>query len=79
MWFDMKEGIGLGGIYFKPVNGEPTPTLAIFSWQLRDKSLSMSQLPPEFAQDLSQWEMVAAARDGALSHFRERQEICTVA
>jgi uncharacterized protein YecT (DUF1311 family) len=65
----MKEGIGLGGIYFKPVNGEPTPTLAIFSRQLRDKSLSMSQLPPEFAQDLSQWEMVAAMPPVTVRYF----------
>jgi len=55
MWVDMKEGIALGGVYFRPVNGEPTPTLAIFSRQLTDTSLSMSQLPIAFAEDLSQW------------------------
>jgi hypothetical protein len=59
VWFDMKAGIGLGGIYFRPTNGEPTPTLAIYSRQLVDQSLSMSQLPLEFAQDFSQWEMAA--------------------
>jgi hypothetical protein len=59
MWFDMKAGIGLGGIYFRPTNGEPTPTLAIYSRQLVDQSLSMSQLPLEFEQDFSQWEMAA--------------------
>src|SRR5580692_7190937 len=31
LWFDMQTGIGLGGIYFHPTNGEPSPTLAIFS------------------------------------------------
>lgn len=60
VWFDMKDGIGLGGIYFHPVDGEPTPVLAIFSRQLRDTTLSMSQLPQAFAQDLSQWEMEAS-------------------
>lgn len=59
MWFDMRDGIGLGGIYFHPVDGEPTPALAIFSRQLQDTTLSMSQLPQAFAQDLSQWEMEA--------------------
>jgi uncharacterized protein YecT (DUF1311 family) len=55
MWIDMKEGIALGGVYFRPVNGEPTPTLAIFSRQLKDTSLSMSQLPLAFAEDVSHW------------------------
>ena len=53
VWFDMKAGIGLGGVYFHPKNGEPAPTLAIFSRQLKNRQLSMSQLPLEFAQDLS--------------------------
>jgi hypothetical protein len=55
LWFDIKEGILLGGVYFHPVNGEPTPTLAIFSRQLRETSLSMSQLPAAFAEDVSHW------------------------
>jgi uncharacterized protein YecT (DUF1311 family) len=62
LWFDMKEGIALGGVYFHPTNGEPTPTLAIFSRQLKQTSLSMSQLPPAFAEDLSQWVLVAGLR-----------------
>jgi hypothetical protein len=55
MWFDMQAGIGIGGIYFHPTNGEPTPTLAIFSRQLTDTSLSMGQLPEAFVDDLDQW------------------------
>ena len=55
LWFDIKEGIALGGVYFHPVNGEPTPTLAIFSRQLTQTALSMSQLPLAFAEDESQW------------------------
>jgi uncharacterized protein YecT (DUF1311 family) len=62
MWFDMKDGIALGGVYFHPTNGEPTPTLAIFSRQLKDTSLSMSQLPVAFQQDLAQWILVAGPR-----------------
>jgi|GEM_PF-3865089 len=60
VWFDTKDGIGVGGIFFHPVDGEPTPVLAIFSRQLKDTTLSMSQLPQAFAQDLSQWEMEAS-------------------
>ena len=59
IWFDMQEGIALGGVYFHPVNGEPTPTLAIYSRQLTDTSLSMGQLPAAFHQDLAQWILVA--------------------
>jgi uncharacterized protein YecT (DUF1311 family) len=59
LWFDMQEGIALGGVYFHPVNGEPTPTLAIFSRQLKDTTLEMGQLPVAFQQDLAQWMLVA--------------------
>ena len=55
LWFDMQEGIALGAFYFHPTNGEPTPTLTVFSRQVKEKSLGMSRLPPEFAADLSQW------------------------
>ena len=58
VWFDMKEGIALGGVYFHPTNGEPTPTLAIYSRQLTDTYLSMGQLPLAFQQDLAQWILV---------------------
>ncbi len=62
LWFDLQEGIALGGVYFHPVNGEPTPTLAIFSRQLKDTELSMGQLPAAFQQDLAQWMLVAGPR-----------------
>ena len=62
LWFDMQEGIALGGVYFHPINGEPTPTLAIFSRQLKETSLSMGQLPAAFQQDLAQWILVAGVR-----------------
>ena len=55
LWFDLQDGIMLGGFYFEPTNGEPTPTLTLFSRQLTDKTLVASQLPPAFVQDLYQW------------------------
>lgn len=55
LWFDMQAGIGLGGFFFHPTNGEPTPTLAIFSRQLRQDSLGLSELPLALAEDLSGW------------------------
>jgi uncharacterized protein YecT (DUF1311 family) len=55
MWFDMQSGIGLGGIYFHPTNGEPSPTLAIYSKQLTDTVLSMGQLPDAFLDDFWTW------------------------
>jgi uncharacterized protein YecT (DUF1311 family) len=55
MWIDMQEGIALGGFYFHPTNGEPTPAVNIFSAQVKESALEMSQLPPAFAQDLDQW------------------------
>jgi hypothetical protein len=55
VWIDMQDGIALGGFYFHPTNGEPTPALNIFSKQLKEDTLGMSQLPPAFAEDMLQW------------------------
>ncbi|MGB2642460.1 MAG: lysozyme inhibitor LprI family protein [Candidatus Acidiferrum sp.] len=55
LWIDMKDGLGLGAFFFAPTNGEPTPTVTVFSKQILEDSLEMSQLPPAFAQDLDQW------------------------
>jgi hypothetical protein len=45
----------LGGFYFHPTNGEPTPVVNVFSRQVKEDALKLSQLPPAFAEDLSQW------------------------
>jgi hypothetical protein len=55
MWIDMQDGIALGGFFFRPTNGEPTPAVNIFSEQVKEAALEMSQLPPAFAEDLSRW------------------------
>jgi uncharacterized protein YecT (DUF1311 family) len=55
MWIDTQDGIALGGFYFHPTNGEPTPTVTIFSKQVKEESLKMSQLPAAFAVELSRW------------------------
>lgn len=55
LWFDIKDGIGLGAFFFAPTNGEPTPTVTVFSNQVLEPSLEMSQLPPAFAEDLDRW------------------------
>ena len=58
IWIDLQEGTFLGGFYFHPTNGEPSPTLTVFSRQLNQDDLAMSQLPPAFAADVSQWSLV---------------------
>ena len=57
IWIDMQDGIVLGGFYFHPTNGEPTPTVAAFSRQIKTKenSIAITQLPPDFSLDLTQW------------------------
>jgi len=56
VWIDLQDGIALGGFYFHPTNGEPTPTVSIFSKQVKDQdSLKLSQLPAAFAEDLIRW------------------------
>jgi hypothetical protein len=56
VWIDLQDGIFLGGFYFRPGNGEPTPTVNIFSKQVvKEDWLAMSQLPPAFADDFIRW------------------------
>ena len=55
LWTDMHDGVALGGFSFHPTNGEPTPTLTIFSKQLKDESLELNQLPLAFAEDMYHW------------------------
>jgi uncharacterized protein YecT (DUF1311 family) len=57
IWIDMQDGFVLGGFFFRPTNGEPTPSLAVFSRQvkIKDRALAISQLPPAFVDGLIQW------------------------
>ena len=55
IWIDLQDGIVLGGFYFHPTNGEPTPAVNVFSNQVNDEFLALGQLPPAFAEDMTQW------------------------
>lgn len=55
LWLDLQTGVGLGAFYFHPTNGEPTPTVTVFSRQVKEDALIMSELPVPFAQDLGEW------------------------
>jgi hypothetical protein len=69
LWLDLQEGVGLGGFYFHPTNGEPTPTLTVFSRQIRAKALGMSDLPLPFAVDLNLWTEAEHIRPIATRYF----------
>jgi uncharacterized protein YecT (DUF1311 family) len=69
VWFDLQTGIGIGGVYFHPTNGEPTPTLAIYSRQIKATDLGISQFPEAFAQDLAQWSLVTGMRPVTVRYF----------
>jgi uncharacterized protein YecT (DUF1311 family) len=69
IWIDLQAGIFLGGFYFRPTNGEPSPTLTVFSRQLQQTDLSMSQLPEDFAQDMAQWALVSRVRSVGPRYF----------
>jgi uncharacterized protein YecT (DUF1311 family) len=56
LWIDLQDGVALGGFFFHPTNGEPTPTVTIFSRQIKERGLSMNELPPAFAEDLAEWD-----------------------
>jgi hypothetical protein len=70
IWIDLQDGIVLGGFYFHPTNGEPTPALNIFSKQIvKQDYLLMSQLPPAFAGDLIQWSTASRVPPVAPRYF----------
>jgi hypothetical protein len=58
LWVDMQRGIGLEAIFFYPSNGEPTPTMTIFSSQVNRASLRVSELPAAFVEDLTRWSAI---------------------
>jgi uncharacterized protein YecT (DUF1311 family) len=55
VWVDLQQGLAFSGIAFGPTNGEPTPTLTIFSAQVGDQITKLDQLPTAFRQDLDRW------------------------
>jgi uncharacterized protein YecT (DUF1311 family) len=55
IWIDTQDGVVLGGFFFHPTNGEPTPSVNVFSRQIKDEVISLADLPPAFAEDMSQW------------------------
>jgi hypothetical protein len=69
IWIDMQDGLVLGAFYFHPTNGEPTPSLTVFSKQIGEDALSMDRLPPEFGVDLRRWQAEANVPPLATRYF----------
>lgn len=55
VWIDLQEGIGVGGFFFHPTNGEPTPSMAVFSKQVKSEALAESEMPPAFLKEKVAW------------------------
>jgi hypothetical protein len=55
VWIDMQDGQVIAAFFFRPSNGEPTPTLTVLTKQISQDQITMGQLPPAFAFDLNQW------------------------
>ena len=69
VWADLQDGVGLGGFWFHPTNGEPTPTTAVFGRQVKLDALSTSELPPEFVRDLVEWDDAARVQPVGTRYF----------
>ena len=74
LWFDTQAGLMLGGFYFNPSNGEPSPTLTVFSRQTDTPELSLGQLPPQFARDLADWTIAAGIPAITTRYFIDEQK-----
>ena len=78
VWADTERGIEIAGIDFAPSNGEPTPTLTLFSKQVLDPVTKRVQLPPDFVEDLATWTRASRHRSVAARYFVNRDGIKTV-
>jgi uncharacterized protein YecT (DUF1311 family) len=68
-WIDLEVGLVFGAIEFNPTNGEPTPTLTIFSAQVGDRVARRFELPPAFLQDLELWSRATRLRGTTVRYF----------
>lgn len=59
LWVDLQKGEAVGGIFFHPANGEPTPTLTLFSSQVLNDSMNVRALPAALLTDLRTWSEAA--------------------
>jgi hypothetical protein len=69
LWFDLQTGFALGGFFFHPTNGEPTPVVNIFSRMIKEDYLSLGELPPGFAEDLSHWTLNSGIPPVTMRYF----------
>ena len=56
LWVDTHDGVMLGAFFFHPTNGEPSPTVTVFSRQIKQDGIGVSELPPAFLVDLQRWQ-----------------------
>jgi len=78
LWVDVQTGIGVGAFFFQPTNGEPTPTLTLFSKQVRGGSIRVQQLPAEFVRELKEWETAAGIPAVTARYFINSEGVRTV-
>jgi uncharacterized protein YecT (DUF1311 family) len=78
VWVDTDRGVEFGGIEFAPSNGEPTPTLTLFSKQVVDPVTKRIQLPADFVEDLGTWTRASRRRTTPARYFINGQGLKTV-
>ncbi len=69
IWVDTQTGIVLGAFFFHPTNGEPGPTVTVFTRQIRQEDIRFSELPPAFLSDLNQWEQPSGVPPALITYF----------
>jgi hypothetical protein len=69
LWIDTQEGIILGAFFFHPTNGEPGPTVTVFSNQIKQDDIHFSELPPAFLADLEQWQQHSGVPPALITYF----------
>ena len=69
IWIDTKEGIVIGAFFFRPNNGEPGPTVTVFTKQIKQDDIHFSELPPTFLADLNQWQQQSGIPPVAITYF----------
>jgi uncharacterized protein YecT (DUF1311 family) len=74
----MRHHLEIGAIEFAPTNGEPTPTLTLFSRQVLDIVTRRVQLPTDFIEDLAAWSRASRRRTTPARYFVNADGLKTV-
>jgi uncharacterized protein YecT (DUF1311 family) len=69
LWIDTHDGLIVGAFFFHPSNGEPSPTVTLFTKMIKQDGIGLSQLPPAFLTDYARWQQANGISPVLINYF----------